>query len=89
MEVAEEEVEEVEGEEEDMGDMEVVVEEVVSSQFSSFSWPVRSSWPVFVGTQIGSTPFARPTLIQVLQFQVDKDEFAAFPNENIATRGVL
>ena len=66
VEVVEEEEEEVEAEVVVMEDMWVVVEVVISSQFSSFSWDVPSSWPVFGGTLIGDTLFARPTLTQVV-----------------------
>ena len=68
-EVEEEEEEEGEGvveeEEGDMEDMEVAY----LSSGSSFSLAVPSSWPVSVGTLIGNTLFAQPTLIQVLSCQ--------------------
>ena len=63
--VEEEEVEE-EVEVVDMEDMWVAVEVVISRQFSSLSWDVPSSWPVFGGTLIGNTLSVRPTLTQVV-----------------------
>ena len=61
MEEEEEEEEVEEGDMEDMG----VVEEQVSSHFSSFFLLAPSSWPVSGGTLIGNTPFAQLTLTQV------------------------